>query len=393
MIPVSVMVNGRGTVSMGIKGHYGPGRPSSFSSELRPVVFWNITYKCNLRCEHCYIRAGPDAGMPELGLEEVLDIARQIADHGVPLVVFTGGEPLLSEKFWRVSEYLAGRGGPKLSLSTNGTLIDSETAGRLRKLGFTYVGISLDSLKPGVHDKFRGLRGAWDAAVRGMKASVEAGLPTGLRVTATRWNVEEIPAMIDFAAGLGLRRVSVYLLDTIGRGVEISGDVPSVEQIRWMVDRLVEKAREYDGVLEILLVRMNYAGIYIADKIARSREEFLQLLRMLEAQGDCGRKTISIYPDGTVKPCQFIDYYTIGDLRRQSLSEILSPQNPRLKPFLEMHRHLRGPKCSKCPFRRICGGGSRNRALVLEGDFWGDDPTCIVDPARVASRWGVEGAV
>ncbi|MEB2837369.1 MAG: radical SAM protein [Desulfurococcales archaeon] len=390
VVPLSVMVTGRGTVSTRIKGRYGPGRPSRFSSEYRPVVFWNITYKCNLRCEHCYIRAGPDVRLPELSVEEVLGVARQIVEHGIPLVVFTGGEPLVSEKFWRAAEYLAGRERPKLSLSTNGTLIDGEAAGRLKRLGFKYVGVSLDSLKPELHDKFRGVRGAWEAAVRGMRASVEAGIPTGLRVTATRRNIAEVPEMIDFAAKLGLSRVSVYLLDTIGRGEEVKGDVPSVEQVKWMVDRLIEKAREYEGVLEILLVRMNYAGIYVADRVAGSREEFLRLLELLQAQGDCGRKTVSIYPDGTVKPCQFIDYYTIGDLRRERLSDILSPRNPRLRPFLEMHRHLRGPRCSRCPFRRICGGGSRNRALVLEGDFWGDDPTCIVDPEGVAARWGLD---
>jgi radical SAM protein with 4Fe4S-binding SPASM domain len=389
LIPVSVMVGAEGTVSRDIKGHYGRRHPSRFTSELRPVVFWNVTYKCNLRCEHCYISASPEPKLPELGLEETLRIADQIVEQGIPLVVFTGGEPLVSEKFWAAAERLAGRPRPKLSLSTNGTLIDAEVAGRLKKLGFAYVGISLDSLKPELHDKFRGLKGAWEAAVRGMRNSVEAGLPTGLRVTATKWNLNEVPLMVDFAAKLGLRRVSVYLLDTIGRGREIVSQLPEPSEIRALVDALAEKAREYAGVVEVLLVRMNYAGIYLADKMARTREEFLDLLRLVEAQGDCGRKTISIYPDGTVRPCQFIDYYVIGDLKRQSLREILSLDNPRLKPFLEPYKRLRGPKCGSCPFRRICGGGSRNRALVVNGDFWGDDPTCIIDPKEVAERWGV----
>ncbi len=389
MIPVSVMAVGSATVSAEIKGRYGRGRPSRFTSVMRPVVFWNITYKCNLRCKHCYINAGPDVRLPELGEEDVVRVADQIASHGIPLVVFTGGEPLVSGKFWLAAERLSGRGRPKLSLSTNGTLIDGEVAGRLKRLGFAYVGVSLDSLDPRRHDEFRGVPGAWEAAVRGMRASVEAGIPTGLRFTLTKWNVKEAPAVVDFAAKLGLRRVSIYLLDTVGRGSEIAGDLPTREQLEGFLDDMVAKAREYAGTLEILLVRMNWAGVYLADKLAKSREEFLDLLRLVDAQGDCGRKTVSIYPDGTVRPCQFIDYIVIGDLRRQSLAEILTPDNPRLRPFLEVHRHLRGPRCSKCPFKRVCGGGSRNRALTATGDFWGDDPTCIVDPEKVARRWSV----
>ncbi len=391
MIPLSVMVTGRGTVSSRIKGRYHRGRPSRFTSVIRPVVFWNITYKCNLRCEHCYIRAGPDVDRFELGVDDVLGIARQIVAQGIPLVVFTGGEPLLSLKFWRVLEYFHERGRPKTSVSTNGTLITMEAAERLKRLGVAYVGVSLDSLDPLVHDRFRGVKGAWKAAVRGMRNSVRAGLPTGLRVTVAKGNIHEIPGMIDFAAELGLERVSVYLLDTVGRGAEIVDELPGREELRALVDRLVEKAREYEGALEILLVRMNFAGIYLADRLSRTREEFEEYLELVGHQGDCGRKTVSIYPDGTVRPCQFLEHVVIGDLKRQSLSEILSPSNLRLRPFLEVDKHLRGPRCSSCPFKRICGGGSRNRALVVNGDFWGDEPLCFIDPALIAERWGLGG--
>ena len=391
VIPLSVMVTGRGTVSTRIKGRYHRGRPSRFTSLLRPVVFWNVTYKCNLRCEHCYIRAGPDVDRPELSLEQALDVGRQIIEQGIPLVVFTGGEPLLSEKFWRLAELFHREGRPKTSVSTNGTLITRANAERLKRLGVMYVGVSLDSLDPERHDRFRGMRGAWRRAVEGMRNSVEAGLPTGLRVTVTRWNLDEVPRMIDFAASLGLQRVSVYLLDTIGRAEGLLKDLPRPGELRALIDRLIGKAREYDGVLEILLVRMNFAGIYLADRLSTTRREFLEYLELLGHQGDCGRKTISIYPDGTVRPCQFLEHIVVGDLRRQSLREILSTSNWRLRPFMETHKHLRGPKCSSCPFRQVCGGGSRNRALTATGDFWGDDPACFIDPQGIAERWGIHG--
>ncbi len=389
MIPVSVLVAGRGTVSERIKGRYGKGRPSKFTSIIRPVVFWNITYKCNLRCEHCYIDAGPDVERPELSDDEVVRVAREIAGHGIPLVVFSGGEPLASRKFWIAAEELAGRERPKLSLSTNGTLLTPDVAGRLKKLGFMYVGVSIDSLDPRVHDKFRGVSGAWERALEGVRASVEAGIPAGLRFTLTRWNIKEAPGVVDLAARLGASRVSYYLLDTVGRGAAIKESLPTYEQLRDFISRVMDKAREYVGVVEVLLVRMNWAGVYIASLLARDREDFIEYLKVIEAQGDCGRKTVSIYPDGTVRPCQFIDYMILGSLREKSLSEILSPDNPRLKPFLEMPKMLRGPKCSRCPFKEHCGGGSRNRALTLTGDFWGDDPTCIIDYKEIVSKFNL----
>lgn len=390
MIPLSVMVTGKGTVSTRIKGRYHRGRPSRFTSILKPVVFWNVTYKCNLECEHCYINAGPNPGRGELGIEEAMRIAEEIVEQGIPLVVFTGGEPLISEKFWKPLEYFHRIGRPRTSVSTNGTLIDEKNAERLARLGISYVGVSLDSLNPDVHDRFRGVKGAWKAAVRGMKYSIAAGLPTGLRVTVTRWNTGEIPEMIDFAADLGLQRVSIYLLDTIGRGKELVEDLPTHQQLKDMIDALIEKAREYEGILEILLVRMNFAGIYLADVLSRTRDEFKEYLELVGAQGDCGRKTISIYPDGTVRPCQFIDYVVIGDLRMQKLSEILTPDNPKLRPFFDMPSRLRGRKCSTCPFNEACGGGSRNRAMVVNGDFWGDDPSCFIDHGEIWGRWSDE---
>ena len=389
MIPVSVMATGRGTVSAAIKGGHGRRRPSGFTSVVRPVVFWNLTYKCNLRCEHCYINAGPDADYPELSPGEVVRVAEEIAELGSPLVVFTGGEPLATEKLWLAAEHFARLGRPRMSLSTNGTLITREVAGRLRKLGFAYVGVSIDSLRPEAHDKFRGARGAWARAVEGIANTVEAGIPAGVRFTLTSWNIGEAPGVVDFAADLGASRVSYYLLDTVGRGVGALGSLPTREQLARFLDEILVKAREYEGVVEILLVRMNWAGVYLADRIAQTPGEFRELLRLVEAQGDCGRKTVSIYPDGTVRPCQFYDYVIVGDLRRQRLRDILTPENPRLRPFLEVHRRLRGPRCSRCPFKEVCGGGSRNRALAATGDFWGDDPTCILDPWGVAARWGL----
>ena len=388
MIPVTVMVTGRGTVSTRLKGHYGRGRPSRFSDVFRPVTFWNVTYQCNLRCAHCYIRALAERSPEELTTPEALRVARELAEIGVPLVIFSGGEPLLRKDLFEIAAVFKGT-RTKPALSTNGTLIDHEVAEKLREHGFVYVGVSIDSVRPEWHDKFRGVRGAFEAAVRGVKAAVEAGIPTGLRTTITRDNIEDIPKVLDLAEELGAQRLSYYLLDTVGRGENLVDYLPTPEQLKWVADTLIREAERHPNV-EIEIVRANFMGIYIADRLASTREEFLEYLAMLQGQGDCGRKTVSIYPNGDVKPCQFIDWVVLGNVRRQSLREILRRDNPKLKPFLEIHKNLRGEKCSRCPFRYICGGGSRSRARVVTGDEWGDDPACFIDPIKIAEKWGLD---
>lgn len=395
MIPISVMVTGRGTVSTKIKGRYGKGAPSRLTSPYRPVVFWNITYKCNLRCIHCYINASPQGLPGEVSDEKLLGVAREISDLGLPLVVFTGGEPLVRKAFWRIAESLSralkGAGRPKLALSSNGTLISADVAARLRDLGFSYVGISIDSPDPEEHDWFRGARGAFKAAIGGIRASMEQGLDVGIRMTLTRQNIGRALDVVRLAESLGVPRVSLYILDSIGRAAELRDLFPTREQLRRLADELIEASRKSGGDPEILIVRGNFLGIYVADKLSKTRKDFLEYLEMLGSQGDCGRKTVSIYPDGTVKPCQFIEYINLGDLKRESLRKILSPGNPRLEPFLRIDKALRGSKCSRCPFKAVCGGGSRNRALVFNGDLWGDDPLCPIDPFKIADKWGIKG--
>ncbi len=383
------MVSGKATVSRRLKGDYDRCKPSKFTEYFRPVVFWNITYKCNLKCQHCYIKAMEKESPYELSTEEAQSLVLEMSDMGIPLLVISGGEPLTRRDLFEIVEPIARRGRPKLALSTNGTLITKDVAVMLKDYGFSYVGVSIDSIKASWHDTFRGVSGAFEAAVKGLKNAMDAGIDVGVRTTITRYNIDEALEIVEWCVKHEIPRLCFYLLDTIGRGRDIVEWLPEPEQVKGFIDKLVPLADKYSDRLEILLVRANFAGIYLADKLSSSRNEFLDYLALLEAQGDCGRKTISIYPDGSVKPCQFIDWVTLGNIRFKRLKEILSPDNPSLKPFLNIENHLRGPKCSRCPFRRICGGGSRGRALVVYGDEWGDDPLCFLDVARISSKWGI----
>ncbi len=393
MIPVTAMVSGKGTVSYRIKGRYDVNNPSSFTDYFRPVVFWNITYGCNLNCIHCYINAGPKPYNGELTTEKAIQIVDQLANARVPLIVFSGGEPFYRKDFLELLKYAATSTSLKLAVSTNGTLITEKTASILSELNIQYIGISLDSHIPSEHDNFRKIPGAFTKAVKGIKTSLEYGIPVGIRMTLTRKNIEEIHKMVDLAIKLGVSRLSLYILDTIGRAKQITKLLPTISQLNKFTEQIISLSREHADELEILIVRANFLGIKIASQLAKNIEEFNAYLKMIQAQGDCGRKTISIYPDGTVRPCQFFTETIIGDLQKQSFKEVVSTKNKKLLPFLKTHHFLKGKRCGNCKLKEICGGGSRNRAEAIHGDFWGDEPLCDIDYDAIIKKLSSRGRI
>ncbi|MEM4437291.1 MAG: radical SAM protein [Pyrobaculum sp.] len=372
MIPISVMVTGVGTTSFRVKGRFGVDKPSDFSAPFRPIVSWNITRRCNLKYVHCYIDAGL-AEPGELNTKEALDVVDQMAEVGVPLILFTGGEPLTRPDFFEIAEYAKDR-GIKLVLSTNGTLITPEVARRLREVGVVYVGVSLDSISADFHDKFRGVTGSFAAALAGIKNALNAGLDVGLRFVVTAKNIHEVGQYIDFAASLGVRRITFYHLSAAGRAQRLSEDWwYTPQQYKQFIETLISKAREYAGRIEIETTLAPFDGIYIALTVGGGDVKYLEFV---ESTGGCGRKIISIYPNGDVYPCQFIDFYRLGNVREKRLKEILKPE--RLAPFVETDKFLRGTKCSACQFKKFCKGGDRARAYYLTGDMFGDDPLCPI---------------
>lgn len=362
MIPVSVMVRGFGSVSFRIKGRYGPGHQSSFSSSERPVIAWNITGMCNMRCRHCYISA-PFEG--ELDTETALRLVDEMEEAKIPLVILSGGEPLLRGDIFRIMEGLREK-GIKVALSTNGTLIDEGTAEKLSDK-VEYVGVSLDSPYESWHDEFRGVKGSFAGAMRGIRNLISAGIPTGLRMTLTRFNVESVPDYMDLASSLGVSRVVFYHLSATGRARELSDWYMTRDQYFRFVDYIVEAAEAFD--IEIQTTMAPFDGIYIAYKIARNKEDFRKLLDLVKSDG-----IISIYPNGDVHPNQFIDFISLGDVRKERLGEILKRR---------FYVELNGPRCSRCPFKRWCNGGDRARAFYFNG-IDGDDPQCFLDVDAIA---------
>jgi len=383
MIPISVMVTGRGTTSFRIKGKFGLGRPSKFSSTMRPVITWNITNRCNLRCSHCYMDAGSGYGS-ELDDSETLEVVERIAELSPPLVILSGGEPLVRENLFEVASMIRSR-GIKLALSTNGTLIDREVAKKLRRTGFIYVGISIDSSDERWNDEFRGVKGAFRSAIEGVKNCVREGIPTGLRLTLTEQNWTEAPAVVRLARKIGAERVTFYHLSAVGRARELSRSwYLTPESYFRLMDQLIELAGRYAGEVEIETTLGPFDGIYVAWKLSSDEKEFRSFLELIGNQGGCGRRMISIYPDGSVHPCQFVDFISLGNALEEPLNNMLSRMDPI---FTDPAPLLRGPKCSRCPFKEYCGGGDRVRAFHLTGDIYGDEPQCFLPVNEISLRY------
>ena len=388
MIPITLLVTGKATVSKLIKGEYGKGKPSTFSSEFRPIIVWNITWRCNLKCKHCYIAAdNPKHSYDELKTEEAYDVIEQVEEIESPLLIFSGGEPLVRRDFWEIAEYASSKRF-KVVLSTNGTLITRHVARKLKDLGFVYVGVSLDSPVREWNDWFRGVNGAFHSAINGIRNLQQVGVETGIRFTVTKYNISHVPQLIDLAVKIGVKRLCFYHLIPSGRGVEILDWCLSKEEHVKLLDYLIERSKRLADVIEIETVTSPSDGIYVASKIAHDRNEFLSLLEVLKGQGNCGRRIVSVYPNGNVHPCQFIDDIVLGNVRSCRLKDILREDNPKLQPFINVERSLRGERCGKCPFKSYCGG-FRPRAFAFTGDILGDDPACVVNPWEIARRFNI----
>ena len=386
---ITQLVHGTGTVSELLRHRRGaehrvPSHLLAYSELRRPVVFWNMTRRCNLLCAHCYIRAGPDAGgVDELTTDEAMGMIDDLAALRVPLLLFSGGEPLLRHDFWELAHYTKEK-GLTTALSTNGTLITPEVARGLKEAGVEYAGISLDGASAETHDRIRGVRGSFKRSVRGLENCVAAGLKCGVRITATRSNCVELADLIDLSLALGVPRFCVYWLVPSGRGLALDAEEAlGPDEAREVLDLLYRRARELDpSVMEFLTVDAPQDAVYLLSALERdNREAHAAMRTLLEHSGvgcSAGDRVANIDPSGNVYPCQFgqLDTLRIGSVRERPFSELWNnPVNPVLARF-RSKREWVGGACRSCPHLSICGGGCRVRAYALTGDLWGEDPLC-----------------
>jgi radical SAM protein with 4Fe4S-binding SPASM domain len=358
---------------------YGVTRPQRLASPF--LVVWNLTNACNLRCQHCYQRA--DKPTPdELSTEEAKRIIDQLYESNVSSIAFSGGEPMMRPDFYELAQYAANKGF-YVSVATNGTLLTRQNVKRLKEAGVGYVEVSLDGARAETHDAFRGVEGAFDRTVHGIRNAVEGGLYTGIATVSTRNSLYEIPKIFELAKSLGVGQVIVFNFVPTGRGEEIVNIDLSPNQREELLKYLYKELT--GGEIEALSTAPQYSRVCLQQSLveglnvsAPTHFAALQLnartRQLADFLGGCGagRLYCAIQPNGIVTPCVFLPI-VVGDLRKQTLKEIW--ETSKVLSDLSDRDALKG-RCGHCQYRHVCGG-CRARAYAYYGDYLAPDPGCI----------------
>jgi radical SAM protein with 4Fe4S-binding SPASM domain len=378
---------------------YGRGADAATqASDRRPIVVWNITRTCNLRCVHCYSDSMAAKYPGELDWPQMMAVVDDLAAYEIPSLLLSGGEPMIHPRFFDLIDYARSR-GLKLTLSTNGTLIDREKAELLKAAEVAYVGISLDGIGE-VHDRFRGKQGAFKAAVEGFAACHDVGQKTGLRLTLTRHTVSDIERILDFIEQENIQRVCFYHLVPSGRGGALQ--ILRPEESRHAFDTLIARVDQWNraGVRrEVLTVTQPADGPYLLLRMQREKHPGLEAAhRLLKWNGggnnSSGRGLANIDTQGNVHPDQFWQSVTLGNVKRTPFSTIWEEGNPASAEELReirsvgkldnsTRRMLMQGRCADCRWFSICGGGFRTRAATECGNIWGSDPGCYLSNAEI----------
>jgi Fe-coproporphyrin III synthase len=386
MLSVSRLLNG--TVSIGDALRYGraaPGTPAHmlhFALDKRPVVVWNMTRQCNLFCMHCYASATKDPLPGELSTEEGYRLIDQLADFEVPTILFSGGEPLMRQDLFELAEY-ATQLGLRAVLSTNGVLIDSETAQRIRETGFSYVGISLDGLEK-THDRVRGKPGAFRDSIEAIRHLRAAGVRTGLRYTIHAKNIHDLPDVFDMIESEAIHRCCVYHLAYAGRGGKISSFDLDAAETRSALDLVFDRVEDFHRRSldkEVLTVDNHADNVYLYRRIReKDTGRADEVLSLLERNGgnQSGVAIASIHPTGSVHADQFSWNYSFGNVRERSFGEIWTDLSDERMRILKDRRSHLPPQCQECRWVNVCNGNLRARAEYATGDFLGFDPSCYL---------------
>ncbi len=358
-----------------------------FSSGARPIVFWNMTNRCNLNCKHCYISAEDRHYPNELTTPEAEAFIDDLASLQVPVLLFTGGEPLLRKDIFALGRRAFDK-GLRPVISSNGTLITPERARQIKDAGFQYVGISLDGA-PETHNEFRGRSTAFEQTLRGIRNCLEAGIKAGVRFTINKYNQDDLPEILDIVEKEGIPRFCMYHLVYAGRGREMADMDQTKEEKRRTMEYLVEKTLElhHKGVEVEILTTDNHAdGIYLLNYIKETQPERAgEVMELLRMHGGCsaGVKAANVDPQGNVHPCQFWSHVTLGNVRERKFSEIwTSNQHELLAKLRAKGDHVEG-KCGRCRYVDVCGG-CRIRAEMVYGHPWAEDPTCYLTEEEIA---------
>ncbi|MFH1581764.1 MAG: 12,18-didecarboxysiroheme deacetylase [Pseudomonadota bacterium] len=364
-----------------------PSHLLQFSKDKRPVVVWNITRRCNLKCVHCYAQAKDLSFKNELSTKEGKILLDDLAQFGVPVILFSGGEPTIRKDLPELAAYAVSK-GMRAVISTNGTLITQKMARVLKDIGLSYVGISIDGMEE-INDRFRGVKGAFKAALEGIKNCKDAGIKVGLRFTINKFNADEIPKIFELLEDMEIPRACFYHLVYAGRGTDLIKDDLSHDETRSTVDLIMDLTKKlHDGgkPKEILTVDNHADGPYLYLRLLkenpRRAEDVLELLKMNQGNSS-GIGIGCISWDGKVHADQFWRHHSFGNVKDRPFSKIWTDTSePLMKKLKEKKKHVTG-SCATCRWLDICAGNFRVRAEAT-GDLWAPDPACYLTDEEIS---------
>jgi len=365
-----------------------PSHLLQFSKDKRPVVVWNITRSCNLKCVHCYAQAKDQSFDNELTTEEGKNLIDNLSLFKVPVLLLSGGEPTIRKDLPELAAYAIEK-GMRAVISTNGTLITQQMARVLKDIGLSYVGISLDGMEK-IHDRFRGVKGAFRSALEGIKNCQDAGIKVGLRFTINKFNVSEIENIFNLLEDMDIPRACFYHLVYAGRGSKLVEEDLTHDETRKTVDLIMDltkKLHDKGKPKEILTVDNHADGPYLYLRLLKENPkraaEVLELLKMNEGNNS-GRGIGCISWDGEVYADQFWRHYSFGNVQKRPFSEIWTDTSePLMKKLKEKKKYVKG-RCAKCRWLDICAGNFRVRAEAVTGDVFAPDPACYLTDEEIA---------
>ncbi|ADZ69002.1 heme d1 biosynthesis radical SAM protein NirJ [Polymorphum gilvum] len=355
---------------------------------VKPVVIWNLTRRCNLRCRHCYTTSADVPFPGELSHDEAMAVLDDLKAFGIPALILSGGEPLSRFDFFELAERARDLKFRHLALSTNGTRLAGANADRVAGLGFDYVGISLDGIGA-TNDWFRGIDGAFAEALAGVRACKERGIKVGLRFTITADNADQLPAMLDLCEAEGVDKFYLSHLVYAGRGDKHRGEDTEHDRTRRAMGLLIERAWSavrHGRPLEIVTGNNDADAVYFLRWVDETftPEQAGHVRRHLEAWGgnSSGLGVANIDTQGRVHPDTYWSDYTVGSVRQAPFSALWTGDDPMLATLRRRPRPLKG-RCGACAYKDVCGGNTRIRALQLTGDPWAEDPACYLTAAEI----------
>ncbi|GAB4249421.1 MAG: heme b synthase [Thermoleophilia bacterium] len=367
-------------------------------SECLPkLIAWEVTRSCNLSCRHCRASAekGPYPG--ELTLEEGKILIDDIASFSDPVLILTGGDPLMRQDIWELAEYAIQQAGLRVVMSPNGTLVTPEVARRMKKIGIPRISISIDFPTAELHDRFRGVPGAFAGAVRGVKAAIAAGVQVQINSTITRLNVDYLDDLLALAEELGAVAFHPFLLVPTGRGKDLGPEELPPEDyertLNWVYDRqktsgIFFKPTDAPHYHRIMRQRAKEDGTDLAELTMHPHSHAAMPGGVGKARGHgdmdshskgclAGTGFCFISHVGRVQPCGYFDVEA-GNVKEKPFSEIWRT-SPLFADLRDVSK-LEG-KCGICEYRRVCGG-CRARAYEVSGNYLAEEPYCVYEPVR-----------